>query len=152
MRCAGDCRDMPHPGYNELVKLYIQLSSLVSPTKYIAIRRPQFKTQRDPLKKAGVKESKQVPCRRDWRVPRSSSAWAGFLIVTLTRTRLTYLAAVMATFLRAVVNSGRSSPTEIRINSWKYPLARLGFPLASAALAAPYSALNRLGAIFKTAS
>jgi hypothetical protein len=58
----------------------------------------------------------------------------------------------MATFLRAVVNSGRSSPTEILINSWKYRLATLGFPLASAALAAPYNALNRLGAIFKADS
>jgi len=32
---------MPRPDYNELVKLYIQLSSLISPTKYIAIRHPQ---------------------------------------------------------------------------------------------------------------
>jgi hypothetical protein len=65
---------------------------------------------------------------------------------------LAYFAAVIATFFRAVVNSGRSSPTEIWINSWKYRLATLGFPPSSAALPAPYNALNRLGAIFKTAS
>ena len=63
-----------------------------------------------------------------------------------------YFAAVIAAFFRAAVNSGRSSPTEIWTNSRKYRLATVALPLASAALAAPYKALNRFGAIFRTAS
>ena len=63
-----------------------------------------------------------------------------------------YFAAVIAAFFRAAVNSGRSSPTEIWTNSRKYRLATVALPLASAVLAAPYKALNRFGAIFRTAS
>lgn len=44
---------------------------------------------------------------------------------------------VVSAFLRAVSNSGRSSPTATSVNFWKNALAERAWPEASAALPAP---------------
>src|SRR5713101_777201 len=59
--------------------------------------------------------------------------------------------AVTVIFLRAVANSGRSSPTAICVSLRKYSLAACVLPAASAAFAAAYNALKRLGASFSAA-
>ena len=51
--------------------------------------------------------------------PRQVPFNMGFSPSATPKANLAYFAAVIATFFRAVVNSGRSSPTEIWINSWK---------------------------------
>src|SRR6266852_4810070 len=105
-------------------------------TRQIRVRNLQFRRQPlDLRRRAGATEDSE---KNTSRARRQVDYRPAFCAVTVI-------------FLRAVANSGRSSPTAICVSLWKYSLAACELPAASAALAAPWSALKRLGATFSTA-